>query len=335
MNEYNVKVNFEKGMIQTNLKKLVQNDYNSTKLNFTFDKEGRVLFKMLKPDNSQYVDDIKNNTLIFGPGILSKDGEYTYEISLYAEDGRLTTLQARTFDVRNEIVNTDEIVEVDDRVPVLDNLINEVNNIDLNMENSIITITKKDGTTITENVKGEPGAQGKPGAVKTIPVNEFPTENIELDAIYILPNLNPTSEKDKYLEYVYINGGWELFGGGSVGVDLKNYATFDDFATTGKTGVVRCGEGLYMSSTTGKISVQMATETNLDAKTSTSRPVVPSNLDYAIRAGLSANKLTWSETQKRNARNLLGVATEVDLTQAEYDALETKDENTYYNIVEE
>ena len=47
MNEYKLNVDFAKGRISTNLRRLVQNDYNSTKINFTFDKEGRVLFKML------------------------------------------------------------------------------------------------------------------------------------------------------------------------------------------------------------------------------------------------------------------------------------------------
>lgn len=141
MNEYNIKVDFTKGKIFTNLKELVQNDYNSTKLNFTFDKEGRVLFKLLRPDNSPYVDEIVDNTLIFGPGLLSKDGEYTYEISLYTEDGRLTATKEKTFEVRHEIVDTDEIVEVHNKAPVLDRLINEVNeiaNIDISeLENTL------------------------------------------------------------------------------------------------------------------------------------------------------------------------------------------------------
>ena len=74
MNEYIFDVNFKRGRIKSNLNELVQNDYNSTKLNFTFDKEGRILFKMLYPDRTQYVDEIKNNTLIFGPGILNQEG---------------------------------------------------------------------------------------------------------------------------------------------------------------------------------------------------------------------------------------------------------------------
>ena len=134
MNEYNVKVNFEKGQIITNLKKLVQNDYNSTKLNFTFDKEGRVLFKLLYPDGTQYVDEIQNNELVFGPGILNQEGDYEYEIALYTDDGRLTDHATKSFEVRSELVNTDELVAPDDRVPVLDVLINELNRIKKDIE---------------------------------------------------------------------------------------------------------------------------------------------------------------------------------------------------------
>lgn len=135
MNEYNFNINFEKGRITTNLKKLVQNDYNSTKINFTFDKEGRVLFKMFYPDKSIYVTQIENNELLFGPGILNQDGDYEVEISLYSEDGRLTDYATKSFEVRAELVDTDELVEPDDRVPVLDALINEVNAIKQDVEN--------------------------------------------------------------------------------------------------------------------------------------------------------------------------------------------------------
>lgn len=151
MNEYNIKVNFVKGQILTNLKKLVQNDYNTTKLNFTFDKEGRVLFKMLYPDGTQYVDEIQNNELIFGKGVLNQEGTYEYEISLYSEDGRLTDYAVKSFEVRSELVDTDEIVEPDDRVPVLDNLINEVSTIKQDVEdgkyNGKDGIDGKDGIT--------------------------------------------------------------------------------------------------------------------------------------------------------------------------------------------
>lgn len=147
MNEYNLNVDFSKGRISTNLKKLVQNDYNTTKLNFTFDKKGRVLFKMLYPDGTQYVDEIQNNELVFGAGILNQEGTYEYEISLYTKDGRLTDYATKSFEVRSELIDTDELVEPDDRVPILDSLINEVNAIKASAEAG-----EFDGE------KGEPGA---------------------------------------------------------------------------------------------------------------------------------------------------------------------------------
>lgn len=134
MNEYYVNVSFETGKIKSDLKRLVQNDYNSTKINFTFDKEGRVLFKMLYPDKTEYVTDIQNNELIFGAGILNQEGDYEYEISLYTKDGRLTDYATQSFEVRKELVNTDELIEPDDRIPLLDSLINQVDAIKQDVE---------------------------------------------------------------------------------------------------------------------------------------------------------------------------------------------------------
>ena len=137
MNEYNFNVKFERGRISSNLKKLVQNDYNSTKINFTFDKEGRKLFKMLYPDGSTYITQIDNDELLFGVGVLNQDGTYEVEIALYTENGRLTDYATTKFDVRAELIQTDEIVELDDRLPVLDSLIGDVNKIKEDAENGV------------------------------------------------------------------------------------------------------------------------------------------------------------------------------------------------------
>ena len=186
MNEYNINVDFIKGRISTNLRNLVQNDYNSTKLNFTFDKEGRVLFKMLYPDGTQYVDEVKNNILIFGPGILNQEGTYEYEISLYTEDGRLTDYATKSFEVRSELVDTDELVAPDDRVPVLDKLINEVSAIKTSAKNG--EFDGRDGVTPTigdngnwfiDGVdtgmpsQGSEGPQGPAGGVSIEEVEEL------------------------------------------------------------------------------------------------------------------------------------------------------------------
>lgn len=158
MNEYNFNVKFEKGRISSNLKKLVQNDYNSTKINFIFDREGRKLFKMLYPDGTWYITQIDNDELIFEPGVLSQDGTYEVEIALYTEDGRLTDYATTKFDVRAELIQSDEIIENDDRLPILDSLISDIDQIKQDVEDG--KFNGKDGEA---GPIGPQGPQGEPG----------------------------------------------------------------------------------------------------------------------------------------------------------------------------
>ena len=178
MNEYSIVVDFQNGNIYTDLSILVQNDYNAYKLNFEFDKEfERALFKLKYPvENKEWVQDIVDNKLILP--VLKDTGDYEYEISIYSEDGRLTGYATEKFHVRSELINTDEIVEPDDRVPVLDNLINETtqlknetvilkeeveeaieetNNLGINISKdgkiATVELTKKDSTTKTVTLK--------------------------------------------------------------------------------------------------------------------------------------------------------------------------------------
>jgi hypothetical protein len=75
--------------------------------------------------------------------------------------------------------------------------------------------------------KGDPGKKGDkgdPGSIKFIIVTELPEEDIDESAIYLVPSENP-SEDNKFIEYFYANGRWEMLPGGGVTVDLTNYAT--------------------------------------------------------------------------------------------------------------
>lgn len=167
MKDYNINVSFQAGNIDSNFMELVQNDYNSTTLHFIFDTDNRVVMKMLYPDKTtQYITQINNNELTLGPGVLSQEGTYEMELSSYSDTGRLTAYATMEFYVRSELIDTDEIIEPDDRVPVLDELINEVNSMDITASKSddiaTITITRKDGTQqtvlILDGEKGDVGA---------------------------------------------------------------------------------------------------------------------------------------------------------------------------------
>lgn len=235
MNEYFFNVNFQKNEIKTNLPDLVQNDYKSTKLNFTFDKEGTVEFKLRFPDGTGYIDKVENNIIIFDKGLLSQNGKYKIELSLYNSDQKLTNYATKSFSVRKEIVDGDDIVELDNKTPILSKLIEETNNLDVNVskENntSTISVTKKDGSVssiqVFDGSIGEKGEKGDPGSINFVVVKELPTENIDLSAIYVIPTKDP-KENNKYEEFIYVEDKWESLGTPSIDIDLSNYYTKEE-----------------------------------------------------------------------------------------------------------
>ena len=155
MNEYDIKVYFEKNKIYTNLDVLVQHDYNSTKLNFTFDKEGRVLFKLKAPNGDNILNtQVVNNEIILEPGVLSQVGDYEAEISLYGNDSKLTNYQTLNFYVRDVLINTDEIIEPSHEKEILDQLINDVNTLDSTVTSNEATRQSNEQTRVSnENTR--------------------------------------------------------------------------------------------------------------------------------------------------------------------------------------
>ena len=152
------------------------------------------------------------------------------------------------------------------------------------------------------------------GIIASIPqfklsiVNDLP-ETGEKMTLYLVPK--EESANDVYNEYIWIEqtSSFELIG--TTAVDLTDYVKNTDYATSSKTGLMRPANGLSVSGNTGAIVIACANTTQIDAKTDKYYPIVPSNLDYAVNSVLPT------------------------MTQAEYDALETKDENLFYMIVEE
>ena len=187
MNEIKIKVKFKKGLCYSQGIKLVQNDYNSTKLVFEFDdNEGTKIFELRdSDDNVILADEIVNNELILARfdehdnayPIFTKEGEYVYEVSLYKDNSKLTSASDK-FKVNAEQVIIDgEIVET--YTPMFDNLLSdlssalqETDNIDIDVEKvgntSTVSITKKDGTEesveIYDGPKGDKGDKGDTGA---------------------------------------------------------------------------------------------------------------------------------------------------------------------------
>ena len=65
-------------------------------------------------------------------------------------------------------------------------------------------------------------------------------------------------------------------------VGSSNYIKNSDYATSSKAGLIRPANGLFISGTTGALLIAKASNAQIDAKTDSYYPIVPSNLDYAV-----------------------------------------------------
>lgn len=92
---------------------------------------------------------------------------------------------------------------------------------------------------------------------------------------------------------------------------LDDYVKNTDLATNDNAGVVKTGSGLgIMTTSSGALYVVKSSNSEIDDKKNNYKVIVPSNLNYAVNSVLPT------------------------MTQAQYDALKTKDENLFYMIVE-
>ena len=172
MNVINVKIDFTQGKCNTSGISVVQGDYNSTKVVFEFNEEaetGIKVFEMKNPSgNLVYADEIVNNEVILVGtreneqeeeeivSLFSEEGDYTFEVSLYGENSKLTSVCGYITARKEQVIVDGE--EVEQELTLFDNLMNEleqnityVDNLDIDAEKedttTTITITKKDGTT--------------------------------------------------------------------------------------------------------------------------------------------------------------------------------------------
>ena len=305
MNEYKIKVNLERGLIINPDIHLVQNDYNSTTFNFEFDDDSyeqyTKVFQLQYPDGTIWKKEIKDNKVTLANfdeegnpvSILIQTGKYYFDIAVYDNDSKLTTTEKVYFNVREEI--TGEDIELDDRLPVLDDLINtvnknlnETNNLDIDIEDSVITITKKDGTTKSENVKGDDYI------ITEEDYNQIET-NVKSDIQPILENIENVANQAEIIAK-----------GRATGYVFDTVEELDNWLLNEEnTSKLVLGDNLYIR-TVG----------------------VP---DYWWD-GTSKQVL---ETEKPDLTEYAKKEQFVTLTQEEYDALETKSANTYYFIPEQ
>lgn len=96
--------------------------------------------------------------------------------------------------------------------------------------------------------------------------------------------------------------------------DAGEYVKITDYATQTNAGVLKIGPattGLQYD-TSGYLKIMRASETDIKNKTDLYKPLVSGYIDLIVKTGLTTNALTWSETDKENALNLIGGVQRID-----------------------
>lgn len=126
---------------------------------------------------------------------------------------------ARTSKIRinfEDTITGGDLVGLEPQVIILDDLIEKVNNLDIDLNDNLLVITRKDGNIKSTNVKGD---KGDPGRFQIHIVDSLPTTG-EDGVMYLVKKENAT-EEDLYNEYVYADGKWNLIG--NTHIDLSDY----------------------------------------------------------------------------------------------------------------
>ena len=142
-------------------------------------------------------------------------------------------------------------------------------------------------------------------------VQTLPVQDISTTTIYLVPKTTAETN-DAYDEYIYVSNAWEHIG--STDIDLTDYVTNTDYASYGKGGVIKVDGAFSTFITDGKL--KCSSKTYADYQNSSSYAFIAKGTLENVITGKGLNQI-------------------VTLTQSEYDALVTKDSNTYYYIVEE
>lgn len=156
-----------------------------------------------------------------------------------------------------------------------------------------ITITDKNGTTKAIVKNGKDGLNGKDGA------DGKTAYQYAKDGGY-------TGTEEEFAQKMAKELPTKLS-------DLENDSSFvknTDYASAATAGVVKVniapGSGLELENGE-KLRLVGAGQKTISERYGDA-PITPANLDYAIRSGLIANRLEWTEQQKQSARDLIGAS---------------------------
>ena len=97
---------------------------------------------------------------------------------------------------------------------------------------------------------------------------------------------------------------------------LEGYVKDTDIATSEKAGIAKINLAYGININNQSLTVLKASDNEIKGKGNLYRPIVPANLDLAVKIGVTTNTIELSEDEKANAKNWLGYATPTDIMQA-------------------
>ncbi len=203
MKKYEIRANFEKNILIVPEIELVENDYNSVEFDFSFDNDqGTKYIEIKKPNKKVWIKEIVDNKVVLVDydengkviPVIAQAGPYEFEVSKYKEDSKYTINQAGKFYARDEVANVNDEMESDVRLPILDDLINNVET----LKNDCNESTTK-ANNAAENAK-----EATENANKKAEEIENKLKNKELNGATFVPNIdvegNLSWNNDKSLE---------------------------------------------------------------------------------------------------------------------------------------
>lgn len=139
---------------------------------------------------------------------------------------------------------------------------------------------------------------------------------------------------DVYDEYIWIEQTARFEFLGTTAVDLTDYVKNTDYATSSVGGVIKIANNYYYGlalNSSYQLYIVKAPDAQVIEKENTYRPIVPANLDLAVKTGVTTNTIGLTDEEKAAAQDWLGVKTAVVELTADSVELAT---NTIHNASE-
>jgi hypothetical protein len=328
MKEILINVSKETRMVDLN-KSVIGNDGENLqgKLVFTFIDEfvnGQARLEYEIKGNKNYVVlDKENNTYTIPvKNVLTKEGQIDMQLVITegTDEEEIPVFKSNKFYLfcNSSINAVDEAPDGYELWIEQANIkLNEIDNLDIDIQDNVVTITKKDGTVKSENVKGDAYV------ITDEDLDEIET-NVKSDIQPILENIQETADNAE-----------SIAKGANQSLSFGDYATMINIFNSLNNDIYKRGQNiLIVTLNVPDLWISEVLQESINYTYSTDEDFT-NLLKEQGYVQVGYYKLSALETQKVDLSDYAKKEQFVTLTQEEYDALTEKSANTYYFIPEQ